>query len=441
MKRGLTAKLAHSLLAACMALCAGNTAYAESVGQLVTRAQHRDVAAMRTLGIRMYKGGYSGIPTNRKTGLQWLNMAAEKNDDVALLFLGDIYAKGFHVPMDKSKAEDYYRRAKRAGSQNADARLAKLGVKSGGHGSSSPQSYDDDDDMKEYDDSSEEEDVEEEPAVKKSSSKKGSVHETPVLMRLTLDHVDFKENTPIEDVIDAVEKEARRKKITVSIDYTSNPAFDERACVDSLIMEDCTAMAMLQEACRQSGCEMKISQNGATIRQIKEISRKSKALTYEERQQLLMQTIEEGDTDKVEEMLSKPLNLSYLDNDDMTPLMYAVKRAQSEIATLLLSKGANVNQVNHRGETALLLAVQSGQSSVVKLLIDRGADVNKRYEHQGTVLMYAVARESASIVRLLLSAGANADAADDENITAAILAEATGNQTLINLFPGYAEGN
>lgn len=111
-----------------MVLAASGVASAESVGQLVSRAQHRDVAAMRTLGIRMYKGGYAGIPTDRKTGLQWLNMAAEKNDDVALLFLGDIYAKGFHVPQNKRKAEEYYRRAKQYGSQNAEGRLAKLGV-------------------------------------------------------------------------------------------------------------------------------------------------------------------------------------------------------------------------------------------------------------------------------------------------------------------------
>lgn len=437
MKRGLTALLAHSLLAACMALCAGNTACAESVGQLVTRAQHRDVAAMRTLGIRMYKGGYAGIPTNRKTGLQWLHMAAEKDDDVALLFLGDIYAKGFHVPMDKGKAEDYYRRAKAAGSQNADARLAKLGVKSGSRSGSSSRKYedDDDDDMEEY---GEEDDK---PAARKKSGTTASVPQTPVLMRLTIDRADFTGNTPLADVIEAVEAEARRKNMTVSIDYTSNPAFDEEACVDSLSMEGCTAAVLLQEACRQSGCEMKISQKGATIKQVKEISRKSKTLTYEERQQLLMKTIAEGDSDKVEEMLSKPLNLSYLDSDDMSPLMYAVKRDQIRIATMLLAKGANVNQVNHRGETALLLAVESSHSTAVKLLIDHGADVNRRYEHQGTVLMHAVARESAPIAKMLLSAGANADAADDENITAAILAEATGNQTLINLFPSPREGN
>lgn len=437
MKRGLTALLAHSLFAACMALCAGNTACAESVGQLVTRAQHRDVAAMRTLGIRMYKGGYAGIPTNRKVGLQWLNMAAEKDDDVALLFLGDIYAKGFHVPMDKGKAEDYYRRAKAAGSQNADARLAKLGVKSGSRSSSSSRKYedDDDDDMEEY----EEED--DKPATKKSASKTASAPQTPVLMRLTIDRAEFTENTPMADVIDAVEAEARRKNMTVSIDYTSNPAFDEEACVDSLSMEGCTAVALLQEACRQSGCEMKISQKGATIKQIKEISRKSKTLTYEERQQLLMKTIAEGDSDKVEEMLSKPLNLSYLDSDDMSPLMYAVKRDQIRIATMLLAKGANVNQVNRRGETALLLAVRSNQEAIARELIEHGADVNRRYEHQGTALMYAVSRESATIAKLLLDAGANADAADDENITAQILAEATGNQALINLMSGSSNSN
>lgn len=139
MKQGLVLRFAQYLITACMLLAACGTASAESVGQLVSRAQHRDAAAMRTLGIRMYKGGYAGIPTDRKTGLQWLNMAAEKNDVVALLFLGDIYAKGFHVPMNKRKAEDYYRRAKQYGSQNADDRLAKLGVEAETHGRKAPK--------------------------------------------------------------------------------------------------------------------------------------------------------------------------------------------------------------------------------------------------------------------------------------------------------------
>lgn len=139
MKQGLAFRFAQYLITACMLMAACGTASAESVGQLVSRAQHRDAAAMRTLGIRMYKGGYAGIPTDRKTGLQWLNMAAEKNDDVALLFLGDIYAKGFHVPMNKRKAEDYYRRAKQYGSQNADDRLAKLGVGAETHDRTAPK--------------------------------------------------------------------------------------------------------------------------------------------------------------------------------------------------------------------------------------------------------------------------------------------------------------
>lgn len=426
-------KILNLIIAATLLWCNG-TLYAESVGQLVTRAQHRDVAAMRTLGIRMYKGGYAGIPTNRKVGLQWLNMAANENDDVALLFLGDIYAKGFHVPMDKGKAEDFYRRSMENGNQNAKERLAKLQGKS--KGKSQTTSLKDDDD--ELSDDDEEENDDEKDTQKKSSAK---LPKEPALKRLIVDSIDIDKETPLTEVIDAIKLEAKRKKVPVSISYISDPAIGEQACVDTLIMEKCTAMAVLQEACEQSGCEMKISEDGATIRQVKAVPRKSKPLTYEERQQLLMRTIAEGDAGKVEEMLSKPLNLSYLNNDDLSPLMYAVERNQKGIVSILIKKGANVNQVNRRGETALLLAVRSSQEAIAKELVEHGADVNRRYEHQGTALMYAVCRESATIAKLLLDAGANADAADDENITAQVLAEATGNQTLINLFPGSAEGN
>ena len=121
-------KILNLIVAATFAL--SSVAYADkAVANLVKRAQQRDVAAMRTLGIRMYKGGSPGIPVDRKVALTWLNMAAEKNDEAALVFLGDIYAKGFHVAKNEKKAAGFYMEASRLGSSKADECLEKMPVK------------------------------------------------------------------------------------------------------------------------------------------------------------------------------------------------------------------------------------------------------------------------------------------------------------------------
>ena len=121
-------KILNLIVAATFAL--SSVAYADkAVANLVKRAQQRDVAAMRTLGIRMYKGGSPGIPVDRKVALTWLNMAAEKNDEAALVFLGDIYAKGFHVAKNEKKAAGYYQEAAKLGNDKAVEGLNKLPVK------------------------------------------------------------------------------------------------------------------------------------------------------------------------------------------------------------------------------------------------------------------------------------------------------------------------
>ncbi|MDO4221785.1 MAG: tetratricopeptide repeat protein [Akkermansia sp.] len=121
-------KILPILISSVMAL--SSVAYADkAVANLVKRAQQHDVPAMRTLGIRMYKGGSPGIPTDRKVALTWLNMAADQKDEVALVFLGDIYAKGFHTAKNERKAAKFYAEAAQLGNDKAVEAMNKLPVK------------------------------------------------------------------------------------------------------------------------------------------------------------------------------------------------------------------------------------------------------------------------------------------------------------------------
>lgn len=110
-------------------LACGSLAYADkAVSDLVKRANSRDVAAMRTLGMRLFNGA-PGIPVQRGNALKWLNMAAEKDDVPSILFLADLYANGTHVSKSEKKAAELYLRADKLGSDKAAAKIAKLPVK------------------------------------------------------------------------------------------------------------------------------------------------------------------------------------------------------------------------------------------------------------------------------------------------------------------------
>ena len=390
-------------------LAYGGVSYATPAARLVDRAQRRDVAAMRSLGIHMFKGDYTGIPTDRKTGLQWLKMAAEHNDETALLFLGDIYANGYHVSKDKERAEVYYRQALNHGSKKVADRLAKLGT--------AP------------------------PATKNkkevSAPKVSPQNATPPLDRLDIADVTFARGTAILDVVAFLNSEACRHGIPCYISYYPESSIGGDACVErELHFRNCSARALLETTCPAAGCSLEINGNRVAIHQIKDMRAPAPQLSHDDHREMLSLAIGNGDASKVRELLEPPANLSYTNEDGFSPLMQAVQVNQEDIVKLLISKGAIVNFVNDNGVSALLLAVRTNQVNMVRVLVELGADVNMRYAHRGTALMHAVNNESVQIAKILIEAGANVNAADDSDVTPRILAELSGNPAMVKLVVG-----
>lgn len=74
------------------------------------------------------------------------------------------------------------------------------------------------------------------------------------------------------------------------------------------------------------------------------------------------------------------MTIDEVDDNGLTPLLWAASYGQLSTVKLLLSKGANPRIKGNSGQTALLLATASGHVHVVKELIAVGVDVNQTDE-------------------------------------------------------------
>ncbi|CAG7834500.1 unnamed protein product [Allacma fusca] len=71
-------------------------------------------------------------------------------------------------------------------------------------------------------------------------------------------------------------------------------------------------------------------------------------------------------------------------SNNITPLIFAVKRCHHKITSLLLENGSNINHQDSTSRTALDWACLKGYTEVVEILLTLGADVTIRNKHGWT---------------------------------------------------------
>lgn len=96
-----------------------------TTAEIYRRAQSGDVVAMREMGRRAFYGTRD-VKRNYHHALQWFEKAAEEDDAIAKLYLGDLYRLGKGAPKDVVRALEYYVSADENGAQKAKEHALKL---------------------------------------------------------------------------------------------------------------------------------------------------------------------------------------------------------------------------------------------------------------------------------------------------------------------------
>jgi len=120
----------------------------------------------------------------------------------------------------------------------------------------------------------------------------------------------------------------------------------------------------------------------------------------------LIESAENGDIERVNELLEQGVNPDIQDNYGRTALISASKGGYLDIVELLLEYHADIHIKNRQGYSALLLATMGNHIDICILLLEHGADINTSTRHGLTPLMIS-ARWKPELLNLLIEGGAN----------------------------------
>ncbi len=147
-----------------------------------------------------------------------------------------------------------------------------------------------------------------------------------------------------------------------------------------------------------------------------------------------------GDYHYVRNDIMDGINVNVRDKDGNTALIAASERNELKIVNLLLRNGANVNIKNKSDQTALQLAVfvpirEKDQMETIKRLLAAGADVNAKDEKGNTALMdnLLLHNPNIQVIKTLIAAGTDVKATNKFGTTALMLAEDSGDTTIVKL--------
>jgi len=116
---------------------------------------------------------------------------------------------------------------------------------------------------------------------------------------------------------------------------------------------------------------------------------------------------ENGDIQRVRELLDSGVDPNFQNRLGTTPLMMASAWGYTEIVRLLLKKGADPNIQSRNmvlydfGDTALMYATLEGETETVRLLLENGANPNIINNNGDTALSLALRNGHTDIVELL----------------------------------------
>ncbi|KAK4083776.1 uncharacterized protein Triagg1_1438 [Trichoderma aggressivum f. europaeum] len=118
-----------------------------------------------------------------------------------------------------------------------------------------------------------------------------------------------------------------------------------------------------------------------------------------------------------EYLIEKGANIETEDSNDETPLMLAIKSAQTSLTACLIDNGANLEAKDENGDTLLTWAIKNEKSDLIAHLIEKGADLEARDENGDTVLTWTIKQQKSDLGTYLIEKGARLDAKDENGDT------------------------
>jgi len=133
--------------------------------------------------------------------------------------------------------------------------------------------------------------------------------------------------------------------------------------------------------------------------------------------QALIVAIQDGDEDKVADILLDPeVDVDGIE-DAMTPLLWACQLSQAPVVRALIARGADANLAAEEGESPLHVAAAEGCAECAAILLVAGAAVDARTDLGKTPLMDSAHAGTNAVLAMLLDAGADVNATDENGRT------------------------
>ncbi|OUM68856.1 hypothetical protein PIROE2DRAFT_27061, partial [Piromyces sp. E2] len=147
--------------------------------------------------------------------------------------------------------------------------------------------------------------------------------------------------------------------------------------------------------------------------------------------QPLIFAIKKNNPEFVKLLIENGADINEFSYNGNTPLLQAINNDNTEIIHLLIDNGVNLNQCNNEGKLPLEIAKEKNNEKEAINLIQNGANVNYEHKNGLTPLLYAIHKNNLKMIDLLISYGAKVDLINKNGMTPVNFALSQGNIAII----------
>ncbi|GFR45804.1 hypothetical protein Agub_g7260 [Astrephomene gubernaculifera] len=149
-------------------------------------------------------------------------------------------------------------------------------------------------------------------------------------------------------------------------------------------------------------------------------------LQVDEADEKLLNAVEEGQLEQVQELLEAGANPLIKRPDGSTSVHLAAAKGHAGIIPLLAKAGVGVNTKREGGATPLTVAAMNGHTEAIRALLAAGADKELGFTDKATPLYIAAEKGHVEALRALMQAGAQADVVINTGYTPLLIASLHG---------------